>query len=78
MQGWVDLAKLVSGGGGFKSVYKELAQKIGKNLYVAPLCLKLFSHSILVFVEFNKKVTVTTLKTNTLWSFVKETTPTCV
>jgi len=29
VQGWMDLAKLVSGGGGFKSAYKDLAQKIG-------------------------------------------------
>ena len=29
MQGWIDVAKLVSGGGGFKSAYKDLANQIG-------------------------------------------------
>lgn len=30
VQGWLDLAKLVSGGGGFKSAFKDLANKIGE------------------------------------------------
>lgn len=30
MQGWIDVAKLVSGGGGVKSAYKDLAYRIGE------------------------------------------------
>lgn len=45
VQGWVDLAKLVSGGGGFKSVYKELAQKIG----TLPRCLQKRADSLAIF-----------------------------
>ena len=31
MQGWIDVAKLVSGGGGVKSAYKDLAYQIGES-----------------------------------------------
>lgn len=34
VQGWLDLAKLVSGGGGFKSAFKDLAHKIGNDVYI--------------------------------------------
>ena len=39
VQGWIDVAKLVSGGGGVKSAYKDLAYQIGR-----------FSTSPLVFL----------------------------
>jgi hypothetical protein len=34
VQGWIDLSKLVSGGGGIKSVFKDLASKIGDDIYI--------------------------------------------
>lgn len=35
VQGWIDVAKLVSGGGGVKSAYKDLAYQIGKSSLIA-------------------------------------------
>ena len=32
VEGWIDLSKLVSGSGGIKTAYEDLAYKIGENL----------------------------------------------
>ena len=58
VQGWIDVAKLVSGGGGFKSAYKDLANQIGTAL----LTVQLWPHwniSCWFFLLFESPITST-------------------